>query len=380
MTERGTLKLDRSSRRRIGRILSSTALILALIGGGLGSAEADGFQKSQADGDEPIGFPLPKLEIVEKQFEWERCLQGEIVTHRFKVRNVGNAPLKILRVRANCGCTTPSFSDQIAVGKEGYIELMVNTGETPGGFVRKNATVFSNDPTQEDLTLFIQGQVDPILKVSDGPLKLSGVYTETKLAKFELLPGTEQVTTVLSGKAEKDQMEIVSIDPREGGGCIVTVRAPRNKSPQLLRDSLIFQVQLDDGPPVDAMLPVTIAHLDTMQMTPSGNIVFYRRQTAHLERNPDREITRELSLRATRIDLPLHVKSARIEGAPEGLFSTEVKTVTPGQHYIIKIRVLRTENQSQVQGQLVIETEDPLTPIRKKDVFAQFRMRPPQGQ
>ena len=363
----------RGARRWIGGALLPAMIVFAVIVFGLVSGSA-----TAAD-DEPIGFPLPKIEFPEMEYEWEKRLQGDIVTHRFKVRNVGNAPLKILRVRSNCGCTTPSHSETIAPGEEGHIDLRVNTGETAAGYVRKNATVFSNDPTQGELMLWIKGQVDPILKISEPVLKLSGIYRETKTAKFEFQPGTASVTKVVSGRLEEDKVEIVSVETREGGGGFVTLRAPEFEKPELIRDSLILKVQLDDGEPVDALFPIVIEHLDTIRMTPTGNLVFYRRQTAHLERNPDREVSKEITLRSARLDLPLHVKSARIEGAPEGLFSTEVKTVLPGQQYIIKIRVLRTHNEAQVAGQLVIETEDPVTPIRKKDVFAQFRMRPPQG-
>ncbi len=327
--------------------------------------------------DEPIGFPLPKIEVPETDFEWEKVLQGAVITYSFPVKNVGNAPLKILRVQSNCGCTTPSFTKEIAPGAEGHVELRVNTGEVSAGFLRKNATIHSNDPTQGQLILWMRGQVDPILTTEGPVLKISGMLSEVKEATFRFTPGTSRRTAVISARSEKDLVEIVSVTPIEGGGADIVVRAPPHEKPELLRDNLFVRVQLDDEEPVDTSYPVAIEHLDTVKISPGGNVVFYRRQTAHLERDPERDVSKEITVRAARADLPVQVVGARLEGAPEGLFSVEVRAVVPGQHYVIKIRVLRTENESQVQARLVIETDDPKRPTREREIFAQFRMRPP---
>ncbi len=69
---------------------------------------------------------------------------------------------------------------------------------------------------------------------------------------------------------------------------------------------------------------------------------------------------------------------ARVEGAPDGLFSTEVRTVVPDEHYIVKVRVLKTVPESQVRALLVIDVDDPRQSNRTVQLFAQFR-RPPPG-
>lgn len=346
------------------------------VAGSLLSPESGGLL-AQEKPDEPIGFSLPKLEVPETEYEWETVLQGAVVTYTFPILNVGSAPLKILRVQSNCGCTTPSHSDVIAPGEQGHIALRVATGEVAAGYLRKNATVFTNDPTQGQVILWIRGQVDPILKTDEKFLRVSGVLNEVKESTFRFTPGTDRKTTVLSAKSEKELIEIVSVDPLEGGGATITVRAGAHEKPDLLRDNLLVRVQLDDDKPVEASFPLSIAHLDTVKISPSGKVLFYRRQTAHLERHPDRDVSKEITLRSIREDLSFQILSAQIEDAPEGLFDLSVRTVVPGQHYIIKIRVLRTENESQVTGRLVIETDDQTLPKREIDVMAQFRMRPP---
>lgn len=66
------------------------------------------------------------------------------VSHVFKVKNTGKAPLVIVRVAASCGCTKPEFdAEPIAPGKEGKIKVTYNPAGRPGQFV-KTISVYSN--------------------------------------------------------------------------------------------------------------------------------------------------------------------------------------------------------------------------------------------
>ncbi|MGA1780710.1 MAG: DUF1573 domain-containing protein, partial [Planctomycetota bacterium] len=60
---------------------------------------------AQDGGEPPSGFSLPKAEFPETEHQWDLATQGEVLTHTFPVRNTGTAPLKILRIQSNCGCT-----------------------------------------------------------------------------------------------------------------------------------------------------------------------------------------------------------------------------------------------------------------------------------
>ena len=65
------------------------------------------------------------------------------VSHIFKVKNEGNAPLIITKVTASCGCTQPEFpKEPIAPGKTGEIKVTY----TPSGNApfNKQISVYSN--------------------------------------------------------------------------------------------------------------------------------------------------------------------------------------------------------------------------------------------
>jgi len=305
--------------------------------------------------------------------------QGTVVTHSFTVRNRGTAPLKISKVQSNCGCTSTFFTEEIPPGSDGRVELKIDTAELAGGPQRKSATISSDDPAAPQLTLWLAGEIVPILVPSVMSIKFGGICEEPKEERFRFTPGTDLPTEVLAARLRDGLAEVALLTPLEGGGAEVHLRAPAGTEPGLLRDQLLLRVKVGEAEPIEAPFPVLIEHRDRIQITPNGNVVFFRRQTAHLETDPTRDVSKELHVRPERPDLPLRVTAARIEGVPEGLLGAEVREEIAGQHYVITVRVLKSFEESQVRGRLVIETDDPLRPLREREVLAQFRLRSPPG-
>jgi len=80
------------------------------------------------------------------------------VTHEFVFTNNSNRPVKILKVQASCGCTTPGWSrDPIPPGKNGFIQASYNPKGRPG-FFNKSLTV-TTDLEPNPIILQIKGHV-----------------------------------------------------------------------------------------------------------------------------------------------------------------------------------------------------------------------------
>lgn len=76
------------------------------------------------------------------------------VTHRFILKNTGDAPLKILNVSTTCGCTVAEYSKLIAPGETGFVEVVYSAGGTPEAF-KKYIMVMTNTEEQvEKLSIF----------------------------------------------------------------------------------------------------------------------------------------------------------------------------------------------------------------------------------
>jgi len=106
------------------------------------------------------------LEFEKTSHDFGTVNEGGPITHEFKFTNKGKVPLTISNVRASCGCTTPSWTNEpVAPGKTGSITAQYNTQNRPGPF-NKTLTVTANtEPAMSVLT--ITGTVLPKVKTPE---------------------------------------------------------------------------------------------------------------------------------------------------------------------------------------------------------------------
>lgn len=88
--------------------------------------------------------------------DFGNVIEGELATYEFKFKNNGKDSLKLTYVKASCGCTTPTWTQEaIAPGAEGLVTAQYNSRGRPGSF-NKTITVRS---TGGDANLGIRGVV-----------------------------------------------------------------------------------------------------------------------------------------------------------------------------------------------------------------------------
>jgi len=110
----------------------------------------------------PTG-PLTTLKFEQETYDWGKVMDGDKVTHVFKLKNTGKEPLIISNAKASCGCTVPEWpKDAIAPGKSGEIKVVYDSkgkGAVGGKEDSKKITITANtDPADSYLT--IRGKVD----------------------------------------------------------------------------------------------------------------------------------------------------------------------------------------------------------------------------
>ena len=87
---------------------------------------------SSADGIKK-GTNTPAIKFEHLEHDFGKVLQGEQVSHTFKFKNVGDAPLIISSIEKTCGCTTPDFSSKPHKGfqnKRLIVKANTNPSET----------------------------------------------------------------------------------------------------------------------------------------------------------------------------------------------------------------------------------------------------------
>lgn len=114
--------------------------------------------------------PLPAFQFEEEEHDFGTITEGEVVSHTFKFKNVGDAPLVIQNVSASCGCTQPEWTkDPIAAGSTGEIKVGFNSaGRT--GMQPKTITITANTyPSIKKIN--IKSMVEAKNNSTEGPVR-----------------------------------------------------------------------------------------------------------------------------------------------------------------------------------------------------------------
>jgi hypothetical protein len=138
------------------RLLSSYVLVLALCffaGAGLDAAYYHYF-------DPDLWQPAIVCDNPDHHFG--KIAGGKLVPYEFAIRNVGNGPLEISKVKPGCGgCIKVVHfpKESIEPGEGGVIQVALIT-EHLDGLVHKNLAVLSNDAKHRALVLKLHAFVD----------------------------------------------------------------------------------------------------------------------------------------------------------------------------------------------------------------------------
>ena len=98
----------------------------------------------------------PKVGIQQLEHDFGNINQGDIVNHSFLISNNGGDLLKILDVRASCGCTAASpDKKELKPGESTNISVTFNSKGRKGPQT-KIVTVTTNDPEKPSISLSIK--------------------------------------------------------------------------------------------------------------------------------------------------------------------------------------------------------------------------------
>lgn len=93
--------------------------------------------------EKPEG-PLPVAVFETTDHDFGTVNEGQKVTHIYKVKNTGNAPLIIQSAQPSCGCTVPDWTKEpIPVGGSGFVKAEFDSSGKPG-INNKTITVTAN--------------------------------------------------------------------------------------------------------------------------------------------------------------------------------------------------------------------------------------------
>ncbi len=122
------------------------------------------------------------------------------VEFKFMFTNTGNSPLIINKVKASCGCTSPTWTEQpIMPGKKGYVSAVFDPRNRPGNF---NKSIFvETNTTKARNILRIKGEVIPRVKTVED-------YYPKALGELRLETNHFAFVRVYNDQVKKDTLKI----------------------------------------------------------------------------------------------------------------------------------------------------------------------------
>ena len=97
------------------------------------------------------------IKFEEETHDFGEIIQGKPQTFTFQFMNESDQPVKLDKVKASCGCTTPKWTrEEVAAGSKGTIDVSYNAARM--GTFSKSVSVWYNGRTQPKV-VFIKGKV-----------------------------------------------------------------------------------------------------------------------------------------------------------------------------------------------------------------------------
>jgi hypothetical protein len=103
--------------------------------------------------------PQPRIELPEVHHEFGTMEVGQTKIHKFVVKNVGEAPLKLRKGESSCKCTLATPPEGLEPGGSSEIELEWKPTQASPTF-RQYVKIHTNDPENLLVELTVQGTVD----------------------------------------------------------------------------------------------------------------------------------------------------------------------------------------------------------------------------
>lgn len=101
----------------------------------------------------------PKAGAQITEYNFGDIKQGDVVSYDFKITNNGGDLLKIIDVRASCGCTAAQpDKKELKPGESTNIKVTFNSKGRRGAQI-KTVRVITNDPDKRDINFVIRGNI-----------------------------------------------------------------------------------------------------------------------------------------------------------------------------------------------------------------------------
>jgi hypothetical protein len=297
----------------------------------------------------------PRIVCDQADHDFGDALEGDRLTHAFRLGNAGAAPLQIRGVGRSYGCAAVNPPESISPGE--FVDLRISC-DTDGrqGKLLDRIVVRSDDPLAPELALRLESRVEPRLAFAERTIDMTLAFGETHSQDAQL-----------TGRlAMKAHLEVKLVDPP---GPAITVVPASDGSPPRLRLTVhavrvgwvAGQVAVKTGldTPPELTLLYTVRVLGNITVDPTNPVIdLYDTGQAGI-------VVRVSSRR----------NDFRLDDAEviEGPFEATLARSEPSHGYTVQVRSVASRiprGQRGLLGTLRLVSNDPAEPRKDVPLFA----------
>jgi hypothetical protein len=155
-----------------------------------------------------------ELRVPARGYDAGEVELGSVVVHDFVLENVGDAPVQINSVRAQCGCTVVDYPEAIPPGESGSLRVKIETDELHTGKTSKTVTVVTDAINEPRVVFQMKMRLHTALEFLPKPM----VYLRAQAgsgAQEKLLARPHRKGMEISSVRCEDENVSVRIEPAE---------------------------------------------------------------------------------------------------------------------------------------------------------------------
>ena len=150
--------------------------------------------------------PVPLVLAEAGVYDFGEVLGGGEIRHTFKLKNIGQKPLKIEKVEESCACTATIVSkDEIPPGEFGIIEAVLKV-PSENRQVEESINVYTNNPIQSQVTLTLKGTAFVPITTFPSRLFIGSIPPKTPITK-SLTIHRKGDTQILGVRTDSDYLK-----------------------------------------------------------------------------------------------------------------------------------------------------------------------------
>lgn len=143
---------------------------------------------------------------LKQNYDFGETLGGDEIRHTFKLKNIGQKPLKIDKVEESCACTATIVSkDEIPPGEFGRIEAVLKV-PSENRQVEESIRVYTNDPIRSQVTLTLKGTAFVPITTFPSRLLLGSIQSKTPITK-SLTIHQKGATRILGVRTDSEHLK-----------------------------------------------------------------------------------------------------------------------------------------------------------------------------